>query len=839
MLGCLCRWPWPRKLTAACRVPRTVAQVHALMIVTGAFGCGMSNGHLIAAYAGLGDIPTACNVFEKSPKQKISTWNAIIIAYSRDNSPNQVLRLYRRMVSEGQAQPDSSTFTVTIRACALLLDLESGEQVRSLASQLGYGEDVFVCSSVLNLYVKCGRMDEAMLIFDKMPKRDIISWTTMITGFANTGSASDAIAIYKRMQTEGLEGDGVVMVGLIQACASLGDMRIGRSIHGYMIRQNLKMDVVIETGLIDMYAKSGLLELAYCVLQRMPQRNVVSWSALISGLAQNGFAGEALSTLIRMQESRLRPDLVALVSALLACSQVGFAKLGKSIHGYILRHHEFDCISGTAVIDMYAKCGGLSSARILFDRISSRDSISWNVIISSYGVHGCGKEALGLFLQMREANVMPDQATFASLLSALSHSGMVEEGRYWFNLMASEFNVGPSQKHYACMVDLLARAGHVEEAYKLIGSMTAEPGIAVWVALLSGCHNHGNLALGEEVAETVLGLGPDDLGVYALISNIFAAAKKWDKVAEVRQAMKKLAAKKVPGYSLVEVKGRLHAFLMEDKSHPQYQMIAEMLRKLDLEMRKMGYFPKTEFVLHDVDEEVKERMLCSHSERLAIAFALLNTSPGTRILVIKNLRVCGDCHTATKFISKIANREIVVRDGKRFHHFQDGCPPLTSLEHHCLLRVISSYSSSTHGGLHSTSCHPIQPTNPAQPLVAPPSTAPRLPSPLPFTKYCPVRYLKLDGRQLATRRLVVGVCCPTVRRPTLGVCGQSTGSGGQCLTSGSRRPMLGVRPRPTFDTARRPDVSSPVVDAQHLAFATRPPTSMRPMLCARRPKANA
>ncbi|XP_010264122.1 PREDICTED: putative pentatricopeptide repeat-containing protein At3g25060, mitochondrial [Nelumbo nucifera] len=664
-------YPWPKQLLSACKDAKSISQIHALMIFTGVFSNGDSNGQLIASYARIGDVTSARRVFEESPQRGVVTWNAMIIAYSRNDSPNEVQNLYRRMILEG-VRPDSSTFTVTLKACSSLLDLKAGEKIRSQAIDFGYKDDIFVGSSILNLYAKCGKMDEALGIFNGMTKRDLVSWTTMITGFAQSGQPVEAVEVFRRMQIEEIKGDAVLMVGLIQACTNLGDMKLGISVHGYMIRQHLPMDVVVETSLVDMYAKKGLLNLASRVFEKMSYRNVVSWSALMSGFAQNGFAGNALELLIEMQSYGFKPDLVSLVSALLACSQIGFLKLGKSIHGYIVRRVEFDRVSGTAVIDMYSKCGSLSSARILFDRISYRDSISWNAMIASYGIHGHGKEALSLFLQMKLMSQRPDHATFASLLSALSHSGLVEEGRYWFGIMHSDFGIQPSEKHFACMVDLLARAGLVEEAHKLIGSMEDEPGIAVWVALLAGCRNHGKLELGEKVAKKVFELKPNDPGIYALVSNVFALARKWDEVALVRKVMKETGMKKVPGYSVVEVRGKLHAFLMEDKSHPQHHMIAAMLDRLEYEMRAMGYVPRTEYVLHDLDEQVKERMLCNHSERLAIAFGLLNTGPGTRLLITKNLRVCRDCHEATKFISKIVDREIVVRDIKRFHHFKDG-----------------------------------------------------------------------------------------------------------------------------------------------------------------------
>ncbi|WMV46887.1 hypothetical protein MTR67_040272 [Solanum verrucosum] len=299
---------------------------------------------------------------------------------------------------------------------------------------------------------------------------------------------------------------------------------------------------------------------------------------------------------------------------------------------------------------MYAKCGLISCARSIYDRISSKDLICWNTIIACYGIHGQGREALTLFQQMKD-EIEPDHATFAALLSALSHSGLVEEGRHWFDDMVNEYKIKPSEKHYACSVDLLARAGEVEEAKELITSMETKPGLAVWVALLSGCHKHKKFSIGELAANRVLELIPENTGTFVLVANFFAAAKMWDAV---------------------EVNGRLHAFLMDDTSHPQYEQIMGLLCNLENEMKAMGYVPKTDFVLQNLEEDVKVKMLGIHSERLAIAFGLLNTAPGTRLLITKNLRVCGDCHEVTKFISVIVKREIIVRDVKRFHHFKDG-----------------------------------------------------------------------------------------------------------------------------------------------------------------------
>ncbi|KAL0417477.1 UNVERIFIED_CONTAM: putative pentatricopeptide repeat-containing protein, mitochondrial [Sesamum radiatum] len=660
-----------KSILLTCKDRASISKIHAVVTVSGLFSNGTSAAQLISSYARTGDIDFARKLFENLPSRGIHSWNAMLVSYSRGNEPLEVINLYKKMSLE-RVKPDSSTFTMAIKACTSLLDLVTGEEIWKNAMKRGYGDDIFVGSSILNLYSKCGKMDEAVSVFERMGKRDVVSWSTMITGFVKSGRVREAVDMYRRTQKEGLEGDGVVMLALIQACASIEDGKMGYSLHGYMIRRGFPMDVMVQTSLIDMYAKNGKLDTASRLFRTMSYRNVVSWSTLISGYAQNGCAGNALELLVEMQSCGFEPDLVSLVGALLACSQIGYPILGREIHGYIVRRLDVNQVLGTALIDMYAKCGLLSHARVLYDRMSSGDVILWNTIIASYGIHGQGEEALLIFHRMIEAQTKPDHVTFASLLSALSHRGLVDEGRHWFDVMVREYKIQPMEKHYVSLIDLLARAGKVEEAQSLIESMESEPGIAVWVALLSGCLNNKKFWIGELAANKVLELKPDTPGIYALVSNFFAAARKWDEVAMVRKVMKTAGMKKVPGYSAVEVNGKLHAFVVEDKGHPQYQQILGILVELEHETRAMGYAPKTEFVLHNVEEEVKVRMLWNHSERLAIAFGILNTGPGTRLLITKNLRVCGDCHEAIKFISVVVKREIIVRDMKRFHHFNNG-----------------------------------------------------------------------------------------------------------------------------------------------------------------------
>ncbi|WCJ38020.1 Tetratricopeptide repeat (TPR)-like superfamily protein [Euphorbia peplus] len=589
---------WPKRLKAllvACKHRLPISQIHALILTTGLSHNSNSICPLITSYSSLDDLISARKLFDKLPHRVVNVWNSMIVVYSHRNYPNEVLNLFFEMRLEG-VKPDSSTFTVALKACSVLMELEIGEQIWRQAVDFGYGYDVFVGSSVLNLYASCGKMDEAKFVFDRMVKKDVVICTTMIKGFVQSGRALEAIDVYRRMRDERIEGDEVSLVSLVQACGSIGDSKLGLSVHGYVIRKEMPVNnVLFQTSLVNMYAKNGNVELAFRVFEEMPYKSVVSWGALISGFAQNGFAGNALAVLVEMQKFGFRPDSASIISSLLACSQLGYLKLGKSLHGFIVRRLQFEEVLGTALIDMYAKCGATPFARALFDKIESKDLILWNAMIGSYGIDGHGKEALSLFLKMRDTNISPDHVTFSTLLSALSHSGLVEEGQCCYRVMVSEYKIEPHEKHYACMVDLLSRAGRVEEAYQLIESMHIEPGLAIWVALLSGCHNCRKLSIGEMAAKRILESNPDDFGIYVLVSNFFSMAGKWDEVAILRKIMKNTGMRKVPGYSAVEVDGKHQAFLMEDKNHHRYEDILQILDILDTEMRAIRHIPETEF----------------------------------------------------------------------------------------------------------------------------------------------------------------------------------------------------------------------------------------------------
>ncbi|CAN1124058.1 Pentatricopeptide repeat-containing protein At1g08070, chloroplastic [Linum perenne] len=426
-----------------------------------------------------------------------------------------------------------------------------------------------------------------------------------------------------------------------------------------------------------MYSKCGVMRVAGKVFDRMPLRDLTSWNSMISGYVKNGMAGKALDTFRSMREGGISGDATTLLGVLSSCAELLMLKQGKEVHGYVVRNGYgiySTYLVGTSLIDMYAKCGSLACSRHVFDEMNHyKNLVSWSAMISGYSIHGRAQEAIELFNQMTdETSIQPDEGVLTSVLSACSHGGLVKEGREIFNRMPKDYNITPQLAHYSCFIDLLSRSGCLKEAHEVIQAMKIDPSSDIWAALLNGCRLHNNLELAEISAEKVLSLNPNNVSSYVSLSNVYASEKRWDDVERIRSLVRSKGLTKPPGCSFVEIDKRVHRFLVGDKSHEQTEEIHGKLSELRKLVKEAGYKADTSSVLYNVDEGAKEEMLWDHSERLAIAFALLNTGPGTVVRITKNLRVCRDCHVVTKLISKVTGREIVMRDIRRFHHFKDG-----------------------------------------------------------------------------------------------------------------------------------------------------------------------
>ncbi|KAL2247198.1 UNVERIFIED_CONTAM: Pentatricopeptide repeat-containing protein [Sesamum indicum] len=698
----------------------------------------------------------------------------MIRGYAWDGPFEKAVDLYNEMVDSG-VTPTKYTYPFVLKACSALQDIETGVKIHGQVRRLNLDNDLYVRTALVDFYVKCGCLVEAREVFDGMPERDIVAWNAMVTGFSLYGMWWSAIGLVLEMQQKGVEPNSTTILSIMPVIGEAGRLREGKTVHGFCLRRCFNDDVVVGTGLVDMYGKCGQLVYAKKIFAAMGLKNEVTWSAMvgacvicnstregmelfgrmrmevgespspvmlatiirgcaklndlsmgrqlhcntiklgfnfelmvantvlsmyakcgsindavrffeemhvkdsvsysaiISGSVQNGYAEEALQLFHKMQLVGIVPEMATMMGFLPACSYLAALQHGICGHGYsVMRGFTADVSICNALIDMYSKCGKVDAARQVFDKMYKKDVVSWNAMIVGYGIHGLGKEAILLFHEMQNVGHKPDEVTFIALLSACSHSGLVTQGKHLFLVMSQEFDIVPKMDHYFCMVDLLGRAGLLDEAYKLISMMPYEPDAHLWNALLAACRIHKNIELGEEVSHKIQTLGPASTGNFVLLFNLYTTAQRWDDAANLRIQQKELGFKKKPGCSWIEVHGIVHAFVGGDWSHQQSPEIYMKLEELVAEMKRLGYTAEADFVYHDVEEEEKEKILLYHSEKLAVAYGIISLQADKPILVTKNLRVCGDCHTALKYITIIAKREITVRDTSRFHHFRNG-----------------------------------------------------------------------------------------------------------------------------------------------------------------------
>ncbi|MCL7030234.1 hypothetical protein MKW94_013097 [Papaver nudicaule] len=517
-------------------------------------------------------------------------------------------------------------------------------------------------------------MSHSHKVFSQLQHPSIFSWNTMIRGYAESQNPTPAVRIYKQMHVSPyVYPDSHTYPFLIKAIAKMMDVKEGEMIHSVTVRNGFDSCVFVQNTLVHMYAACGFVGSAHKLFVLMSERNLVTWNSVINGFATNGRPSEALSLIREMGVEGVVPDGYTMVSLLTACAELGALYLGRRVHVYMVKtglHSNLH--AGNSLIDLYAKCGSIWEAHAVFDEMERRNVVSWTSLIVGLAVNGFGEDALELFGKMERERLTPSEITFVGVLYACSHCGMVDEGFEYFRRMKEEYGIPPKIEHYGCLVDLLGRAGQVQKAHAFIQSMPVEPNAVIWRTLLGACMIHKNLALGEVARAELFRLEPKHCGDYVMISNLYASEGRWSDVHKVRTTMLSKGVRKAPGHSLVELRNRVHEFFMGDKSHPQTEEIYEKLEEMMMKLRLEGYSPRTSNVHADIEEEEKEKNLSYHSEKVSIAFALLNTSPGTPIRVVKNLRVCGDCHLAIKLISKVYGREIIVRDRSRFHHFRDG-----------------------------------------------------------------------------------------------------------------------------------------------------------------------
>ncbi|KAM6564963.1 hypothetical protein CsatB_024961 [Cannabis sativa] len=562
---------------------------------------------MITGYVKSKDFVTARNLLgEMTNKDSGACWNAMLSGYVQHGYFQEALQVFREMYSMG-ISPDEFTYTSVLSACGNGGFFRVGKQIHARVLKMTVEPKskfwLFVNNALVTFYYRCGHVNEARSIFDKMSVRDTISWTAILSG----------------------------------------------------------------------YVDARRLEEAKSFFSKIPDKNIRTWTVMISGLAQNGFGEEAVKLFRQMRSEGLEPCDFIFSGAITSSAVLGALEHGRQLHALLISlGHDASVSAGNALITMYARCGVVEDAKRVFLIMLHVDSVSWISMIAALAQHGRGLQAVKLFEQMLNAGIQPNRVAFLTILSACSHAGLVKEGCHYFNSMSCPHGISPDEDHYAIMIDLFCRSGKFLEADNLIKSMPFDPGAHIWESVLGGSWIHGNIDLGIKAAERLLELKPEHDVTYIILSNMYANVGRWEEVAKVRKLMRKRGVKKEPGCSWIEVDNKVHVFLVDETMHPEIEAIYKYLNKLGLEMRKLGYVPETKYVLHDMESELKEHALSTHSEKIAVGFGLMKLPLGATIRVFKNLRICGDCHNAFKFISKVVKREIIVRDSKRFHHFTNG-----------------------------------------------------------------------------------------------------------------------------------------------------------------------
>lgn len=647
-------------------------KIHGYLIKLGFGADQFSANALVDMYAKVGDFEATIQMFYTIQNPDIVSWNAVIAGCVLHEYHDLALELICTMKTAG-VYPNMFTLSSALKACASMGIKELSRQLHSDLIKLCINSDSFVGVGLVDMYAKCDLMEDARKAFNLICEKDVVTWNAVISGYSQSGEDREALTLFIDMYRRGFEFNRTTLSSIVKATASLQEIKLCGQIHSLSVKSGLLSDIYVLNSLIDAYAKCTHVEDAERIFKECPYEDLVSFTSMITAYSQYGQGEEALKLFLRMQEVGIKPDGFVYSSLLNACANLSAYEQGKQVHVHILKlGFALDIFACNSLVNMYAKCGSIEDAGQAFRETPKRGIVSWSAMIGGLAQHGHGKEALKLFDEMINDDVLPNHVTLVSVLCACNHAGLVTEANSYFESMEKLYGIEPKEEHYACMIDILGRAGKLNEAMELIDKMPFQANGAVWGALLGAARIHKNVELGKQAAEMLLTIEPEKSGTHILLANIYASVGMWENVAKMRKLMKESKVKKEPGISWIEVQDKVFTFIVGDRNHYRSGEIYAKLDELSELINKAGYVPNVEIDLHDVERSEKEALLYHHSEKLAVAFGLIATPDGAPIRVKKNLRVCIDCHTAFKYICKIVSREIIIRDINRFHHFKDG-----------------------------------------------------------------------------------------------------------------------------------------------------------------------
>lgn len=538
-----------------CSTLKELECVYATMIKTDADqDCFLINQFIASCTTTFRRTDYALLSFTHMKQPNVFVYNALIRGFVHCSRPLQALHLYLPML-RANVLPTSYTFSSLVKACTLLSCVSVGQALQAHVWKHGFDSHVFVQTGLIGFYANLKKVADSRKVFDEMPQRDVYSWTTMVSAYVRAGDLCSAKTLFDLMP---------------------------------------ERNVATWNTMIDGYARLGNVEAAVLLFNAMPAKDLISWTGMINCYSQNKLFVEALAVFNEMRRNGISPDEVTMSTVISACAHLGALDLGKEIHLYVTQSgFDLDVYIGSALIDMYAKCGDLDRSLLVFYKLKEKNLFCWNSIIEGLAVHGYGKEALAMFDRMESEMIEPNRVTFVSVLSGCTHAGLVEEGRRRFRSMITKYSIAPELEHYGCMVDLLSKAGLLENALELIQSMEIPPNAVIWGALLGGCKLHRNLEIAEIAVKELMNLEPNNSGYYNLLLNMYAEVNRWAEVTKVRVGMKELGIeKRCPGSSWIELDKKLYQFAATDLSHPSSEQIYLLLAELDGEMKLAGYRPQ-------------------------------------------------------------------------------------------------------------------------------------------------------------------------------------------------------------------------------------------------------
>ncbi|XVF04698.1 hypothetical protein REPUB_Repub05bG0107400 [Reevesia pubescens] len=630
--------------------------------------------HLINMYSKCGYLQYAQQLFDAMPERNVVSWTALVSGYAQCGRGVECFRLFSGMLAE--CPPNEFAFTSLLSSC----DYFRGKQVHALALKMGLNASVYVANALITMYSKSYNVEEAWTLFKSLGYWSLVSWNSMIAGFQLAKLGMQAIGVFVKMHHEAIGFDRATLLSVFSSLTGSSgiDSDLGLKfcfqLYCLSVKTGFISEVEVATAFMKAHSDLGgdVSEFYHFFMEASCCQDIIFWTSMITAFAERDPV-EAFFLYRQVLREDLTPDLYTFSIVLKACAGFVTEQHALAIHSQVIKAgFEDETVLRNALIHAYARCGSIALSTQVFEEMGCRDLVSWNSMLKAYGLHGKAKEALQLFPQM---DFKPDTATFVALLSACSHSGMVEEGIRIFDSMFKNYGIIPQLDHYACMVDILGRAGRIIEAEVLISRMPMEPDSVVWSALLGSCRKHGETQLAKIAVSKLKEMEPTKSLGYVQMSNIYCSGGSFNEAGIIRKEMNGSGVKKEPGLSWIEVGKQVHEFASGGRHHPQREAICTKLEGLIGQLKENGYVPEISLALHDIEEEQKQEQLFHHSEKMALVFAIMNEGNlrcgGSVIRIMKNIRICVDCHNFMKLASDFLQKEIIVRDSNRFHHFKN------------------------------------------------------------------------------------------------------------------------------------------------------------------------